>query len=472
MMSKLTPHHSCAVLHFPLRRIPTVLITPERDGPGWLALIGDHGWLFGSRADAIVEAKWLANNFRLPVRECVMTGAELLAKYSIKLENATAGRHYAICPQCSHTRSTPAHRAEKKLGVTIEPDGSVRWGCNHCGWTGPEKGSSGEPRGNAGAHIIYDYRDADGALLFQKVRNPPGSEKRFYCRRPDGNGGWINNTKGIDHKPLYRWSEIRKAKAQARMIALVEGEKDADALWALDIPATCNFDGATDVIKNPKAKPKWKIEYSEQLAGADLVVLNDNDPPGYAHADHICRTSINRAARVRRLDLAPHWPNMPQGADVSDWLALGHTCDELAALIATAPDYAPPEAAESAKPEAALGNGVDDDAEIERLARLSPMDYDRARKDAGKRLGISRLSTLDIMVKGKRVELGLNGGDDKQGHAIAFTEPEPWPDSVNGVALLDALADGFGQYVVMTESMPYGQKIETVEKTVSRPFPA
>ena len=90
-----------------------------------------------------------------------------------------------------------------------------------------------------------------------------------------------------------------------REIAIVEGEKDADNLWRLGIPATCNFDGTTDVIKNPKAKPKWKADYSEALRGARIVVFNDNDPPGYAHADAVCKLSLGVAKRVRRLDLKP-----------------------------------------------------------------------------------------------------------------------------------------------------------------------
>jgi hypothetical protein len=39
----------------------------ERGGDGWLAIAG----AFGSRADAIAEAQWLANNFGVPVREVV-----------------------------------------------------------------------------------------------------------------------------------------------------------------------------------------------------------------------------------------------------------------------------------------------------------------------------------------------------------------------------------------------------------------
>jgi hypothetical protein len=71
-MPKLpAPQHSCAVVRFPPRRISRILIMPERDGPGWLALIGSYGWIFGSLDEARDEAEWLRENYGLPVRECV-----------------------------------------------------------------------------------------------------------------------------------------------------------------------------------------------------------------------------------------------------------------------------------------------------------------------------------------------------------------------------------------------------------------
>jgi hypothetical protein len=371
-----------------------------------------------------------------------MTPQELLIQHGIKLESYAPGRHYTTCPQCSHTRSAP-HRRNKVLGVTIESDGKVCWGCNHCSWTGPEKGSGQDLRGSREL-TTYLYRDRDGVVRFRKVRNRPGREPRFWLEQPDGNG-WRKGTKGVDTKMiLYRTDEVTKAITSGGVICCVEGEKDVDNLWRIGIAATCNAHGASDVGK----APKWTRVHSERLAGADLVVLNDNDAAGYAHADAICRCSLGVAQRVRRLDLAPHWPDMPKGADISDWLALGHTRAELEALIAVAPDWTP-----SAQT-SGVGNGaapVDDAVEIERLARMRPLDYERARKAAGERLGINRLSLLDSLVKAKRAELGLDGGDDKQGEAIEFPSPEPWPDPVDGADLLDEIAKAVRGHVVMID---------------------
>jgi DNA-binding MarR family transcriptional regulator len=265
-----------------------------------------------------------------------MTPHELLESYGIRLNSTAPGRYYTTCPQCSRSRK-PAHQKIKCLGVTIEGE-HVRFGCNHCGFTGPGPGT-GNGHDHKPHEITYDYVDQDGNLLFQKVRMPPGSKLRFYLQRPDGNGGWIKNLFGIDPKPLYRWPEVIEAIADGKQIAIAEGEKDVDRLWKVGIPATCNFEGAAE----PDKKPKWRQKYSEDLRGADLIVFNDNDPPGRAHAEAICEMSGGIVASIRRLDLAQYWPGMPEKADVSDWFDAGHTREELDELIAKAVASAGPQ---------------------------------------------------------------------------------------------------------------------------------
>jgi hypothetical protein len=51
-------------------------------------------------------------------------------------------------------------------------------------------------RNNGASEIVatYDYTDEGGNLIFQCVRAEP---KDFWQRRPDGNGGWINNLQGV-----------------------------------------------------------------------------------------------------------------------------------------------------------------------------------------------------------------------------------------------------------------------------------
>jgi hypothetical protein len=259
----------------------------------------------------------------------VKTAEEICREFGIRLPSFAAGRYYTICPKCSASRSR-AHQKSECLGITINAKG-VHFGCSHCGWKGGGyyNGSGGE-RTNA-LNCYYSY----GARL-RKVR---GRNKQFWWEHLDGGGGWTKGTGGADTKILYRLDEVRRAVADGRTIAVVEGEKDADNLWHIGIPATCNAHGAHDPTK--KQKPKWCCEHSEQLRGAPIVVFNDSDEAGYEHAEATCKLSHGVAKRVRRLDLKEHWPEIPKGGDVSDWLAAGGTREQLDALIEQAPDWQP-----------------------------------------------------------------------------------------------------------------------------------
>jgi hypothetical protein len=227
-----------------------------------------------------------------------MNVSELLEANGITLRHASPGRYDVLCPRCSAERATAEHRRTKCLNVVVEGDDRTFWRCNHCNWSGPEKGSGAKRNGaDRPALTTYEYRDVDGELRFRKIRNLPGRSSRFWLERPDGKGGWINRATGVDTNVLYRVDEVAKAIGAGHVVCCVEGEKDVDNLCRLGFVATCNSLGASEMAK----APKWKPEHSAQLAGADLVVLNDDDAASYAHADATCRLSLGIAKRVRRL---------------------------------------------------------------------------------------------------------------------------------------------------------------------------
>ena len=268
------------------------------------------------------------------------TATDILRDLGLPLSSLGESRYYVTCPHCSAERSR-AHQNALCLGITIDDKG-VMWGCNHCGRKGGELFQKANGHGDKEQFTAtYDYVDEYGTLLFQKVRNRPGSTQRFFQRKPNGRG-WINNTKDV-RKVIYRLPEVIEAIANEHMILCVEGEKDCDNLRRVGVPATCNPDGAADAEK----KPKWRPEFSEMLRGADIVIIPDNDAPGYAHARATAQMSAGVAKRVRILKLTEHWPDCPQGGDVSDWLAVGHTREELDALIESAPDWSPREVVEA-----------------------------------------------------------------------------------------------------------------------------
>jgi putative DNA primase/helicase len=91
-----------------------------------------------------------------------------------------------------------------------------------------------------------------------------------------------------------------------------------------------------------------------------------------------------------------------------------------------------------------------DTNEIARLAKLTPLQYDRERKVAAENLDV-RASILDKLVRTERDKLGIDKDDGKQGHAISFPDPEPWPEPVAGAALLDELAAAVRKHVVLAD---------------------
>ena len=89
---------------------------------------------------------------------------------------------------------------------------------------------------------------------------------------------------------------------------------------------------------------------------------------------------------------------------------------------------------------------IDHIGEIQRLAGLPPVEYDKERKPAAERLGI-RAVTLDKEVSRSRP----NDVSTESGHAVLFPEIEPWPAPVNGVELLDCLADSARRYLMLPD---------------------
>lgn len=164
----------------------------------------------------------------------------------------------------------------------------------------------------------YDYRDETGILLFQVVRFEP---KDFRQRRPDPSGrdGWSWSVKGVKQIP-YRLPDLFGLEGRGT-VCIVEGEKDADRLWAMGIPATCNAGGAG----------KWPEGLSQHFAGLDVVMLPDNDEAGRRHADVVGADLAGQAKSVRVLEL----PGLPPKGDVSDWIEFGGTADSLRELIDT-----------------------------------------------------------------------------------------------------------------------------------------
>jgi hypothetical protein len=171
----------------------------------------------------------------------------------------------------------------------------------------------------------WEYRSEDGDTLFTKRRykTQDAKGKTYSIHRVDAAGKRIAGLKDTRIVP-YRLPELLDAKTAGRAIYLVEGEKAADALVSIGAIATTSHTGAGS----------WPDEITQYFAGANIVVIPDNDEPGRKYARKAIANLLPVAKSVRYLDL----DLMVEGDDAYEWVhhAKG-TRKELADMAKQAP---------------------------------------------------------------------------------------------------------------------------------------
>lgn len=225
------------------------------------------------------------------------------------------GDYHADCPYCGK----PAKKGQTHFSISA--DGLCYCQVCQAGTTltalAAHLGVQAERNGQQ-PQVEYTYYDADGALAYQVVRFYKNGSKSFFQRHPNDAGTMVNGMNGVT-RVLYRLPEVIQAVAKGERIYIVEGEKDVEMLRRRGLVATTNVGGAG----------KWQAVYGDALKGAEVVILPDNDQPGESHALQVRQAlqGVAKSVRVVRL------PGLGDKGDVSDWLAMGHTTDELAALV-------------------------------------------------------------------------------------------------------------------------------------------
>lgn len=223
----------------------------------------------------------------------------------------------ALCPAHDDTRNSLSV-SEGDTGKTLL---TCHAGCSYQNIVTALPNSTGA-NGARRIVAVYDYRDENGALLYQTVRYEP---KDFRQRRPDGAGNHVWNLTGV-RRVLYRLPELLQSDKQTTVF-IVEGEKDTDCLASLGLTAITNVGGAG----------KWRNEYNEPLRGRLVCILPDNDDAGWRHAAQVASALHGTAASVKIVRL----PDSPPKGDVSDYLNAGGTAEQLSALVADSPDWIP-----------------------------------------------------------------------------------------------------------------------------------
>ena len=188
----------------------------------------------------------------------------------------------------------------------------------------------------------YPYTDENGELIYEVQRVEPGRNgkaKDFRQRRPHpADGAWVwgisegayRKGQSGDWYPVKgeagteddELPEVRRvlyrlpAILAADTVYVVEGEKDVHTLEAAGLVATTNSGGASQ---------EWLPQYTEALRGRRVVVIPDNDEPGKKRGLAITK-ELSKVAETLLVEV-------PNGKDVTDYVASGATVADLEALI-------------------------------------------------------------------------------------------------------------------------------------------
>lgn len=174
----------------------------------------------------------------------------------------------------------------------------------------------------------YSYVNEEGRELYQVVRYEP---KGFAQRRrePRAKNGWTWGL-GEERRVLFRLDKLVRPDGSAvndKTVFVVEGERKVVALEVLGLVATCNVGGVG---------MGWRPEYSACLKGRQVIILPDNDEPGYRHAEAVMGSLMRAGVRsVRCVNL----PGLEPKGDVIDFLGFGGGIESLRKAAINSPEW-------------------------------------------------------------------------------------------------------------------------------------
>jgi len=164
----------------------------------------------------------------------------------------------------------------------------------------------------------WEYADEHGVVLFVKQRfwTSDTKGKTYKLLRVLEDGSRQASMQGARVIP-YRLADVLEAKRQAKPVFLCEGEKAADALASIGVFTSTSHTGAGS----------WPAANSTWFADLNIVLVPDNDQPGYRYASLVASALLPLAKSVRLLAL-------PVGhtEDAFEWVMAGGDKAQLMAL--------------------------------------------------------------------------------------------------------------------------------------------
>jgi len=191
-------------------------------------------------------------------------------------------------------------------------------------------GNGPEPKMQKTLIATFSYEYEKGKEAYQMRRFDLGNgSKTFEAWHKEG-GKYISGMGEYKDKPiLYHLPEVKEWLATGKRIYIPEGELKVDRIITRGGASTTSPFGA--------GRNKWRSEYSKVLAGAEVIILPDNDKPGSDFAQNKATSLHGIAKSIKILEL----PGLPEKGDIIDWFNAGGTFEQLEQLANTCPDYEP-----------------------------------------------------------------------------------------------------------------------------------
>lgn len=189
----------------------------------------------------------------------------------------------------------------------------------------------------------YIYRDYNGKEIYKIERYHKEDENGKIVLKQNGktdktflaftweDGKWI---KGINLKSrcLYNLPEVTYAIKNNQKIYFVEGEKCADIIKdQFGLTATAIAFGSNSWVE------PYINDYKNQLKGANVVLIPDNDKTGTIFMDKIANDLKNIAKSIKIIKLSLD-KEIPETGDIEDWIKLGGNKRELLRLVEDSED--------------------------------------------------------------------------------------------------------------------------------------
>ena len=151
------------------------------------------------------------------------------------------------------------------------------------------------------------YTDENELPLFvkQRYKTFDAKGKTYKTLRIMADGSRVGKLGDCRIVP-YRLTEVQQAVTAGKVVYIAEGEKAVDALCSLGVTATTSHAGAGG----------WNADLNQYFAGANVVVVPDNDTAGWGYAAKIVESLLPVVKSIRVLDL----PHLSHKEDAFEWV--------------------------------------------------------------------------------------------------------------------------------------------------------